>query len=280
MKKILLVLFLLFTFNTAALAATETSVIGRPINGNTIQGLVPEVDGLSNASLRTSINGILKSKAEELGKKAGKGSTVNYEVVFNKTDIFSVILFAENGENKLYSGVNIDASAGKELDNSAIVRDDNAVKKLTGATEFILADGGLRYKSQTTGAYSEFISYAKILPYINISNAERIMRLHRVTNAAFGSVITINAGEPIGILLEANRSTGYTWSLVKAGAGLLELGKAYVMSAENADRVGAPGLDIVFIGAENPGTYNVQLEYKRSWDKFPITTGSFDLVVK
>lgn len=283
MKKILAFLMMFLCFNTIALAAGEPTIIARAVTEKNLKGVIPEADGITNETFRTNINRVLRQKATALAQLTGQDAVVNYEVVLNRPTLFSIILTAENSTKKLYQGVNIDVEAGAECTSDTLFRDVKALKEKTAMNDFVLANGGLLGTATEYGAYTKFIAYSEILTHINISNAERFMKVHRLTNVAFGSEVTVQAGEPLGILLVANRSTGYTWKLGAASKaeGIIELGKAYVMSSAIAEgKTGTPGLDIVFVGALKPGIYNIRLEYARSWDKYPLDTGEFRLVVK
>ena len=47
-----------------------------------------------------------------------------------------------------------------------------------------------------------------------------------------------------------------------------ELGRSYVFACNAAyNRTGMPGLEIIVFGAQEPGEYKVNMEYKRAWEK-------------
>ena len=80
----------------------------------------------------------------------------------------------------------------------------------------------------------------------------------------------MKAGELLALQLESNRTTGYSWFVVGNGyAGqFYELGRSYVLPGNAANnRTGMPGLEIIVFGAQEPGEYKVNMEYKRAWEK-------------
>jgi predicted secreted protein len=97
-----------------------------------------------------------------------------------------------------------------------------------------------------------------------------LLTVYGLTRAVEDKVVTVKAGELLALQLESNRTTGYSWFVEGNGyAGqFYELGRSYVLPGNAANnRTGMPGLEIIVFGAQEPGEYKVNMEYKRAWEK-------------
>jgi predicted secreted protein len=99
------------------------------------------------------------------------------------------------------------------------------------------------------------------------------------TNAA--NVIHVVAGELFLIALDANRTTGYSWSIAKLGGGTLQsVGTTYL--PPRSGQLGAPGQQLLMFRAKHIGSGTVTVIYTRSFDP-QTTTGAkrmtFNIVV-
>ena len=134
----------------------------------------------------------------------------------------------------------------------------------------LFADNGIYTRTNSGAAYSNFVSYSKLFPLLRTGEAGRLLTVYGLTRAAEDKVVTVKAGELLALQLESNRTTGYSWFVEGNGyAGqFYELGRSYVLPGNAANnRTGMPGLEIIVFGAQEPGEYKVNMEYKRAWEK-------------
>lgn len=241
-----------------------------------MQGEIPEIDGLRYTNLQKSVNGILNSKVKDLLAQVGGSGTVSYEVKLNRPSLVGILLKATNGGRTAYQAVNLDMTTGNEFSIRDFVGEGNAVHEILGAYEGVLfADNGIYTRTSSGAAYSNFVSYSKLFPLLRTGEAGRLLTVYGLTRAVEDKVVTVKAGELLALQLESNRTTGYSWFVEGNGyAGqFYELGRSYVLPGNAANnRTGMPGLEIIVFGAQEPGEYKVNMEYKRAWEK----GGGFD----
>ena len=218
-----------------------------------------------------SVNGILNSKVKDLLAQVGGSGTVSYEVKLNRPSLVGILLKATNGGRTAYQAVNLDMTTGNEFSIRDFVGEGNAVHEILGAYEGVLfADNGIYTRTSSGAAYSNFVSYSKLFPLLRTGEAGRLLTVYGLTRAVEDKVVTVKAGELLALQLESNRTTGYSWFVEGNGyAGkFYELGRSYVLPGNAANnRTGMPGLEIIVFGAQEPGEYKVNMEYKRAWEK-------------
>ena len=284
MKKIFLLLFLVFCFASTALANGQITLLARSINDGPIKGVIPEVDGINDVNMQKSINEVLKMRAYELARELPAGSVLSYNQLLDKTSIFSVVLQASTSDRNLYKAVNIDVTTGKECVLSDFFRDKDGFERvLDGYQDLVLSDTGVYTRSEKYSRYERFIPYAALLNFVDISEAWRLLPVHNITKAAEGAALHVKAGELVAIKLDSNRSTGYAWEIdsESKSAGVLEVGTSYLMpSGKDTSAVGVMGADIIVIGASQGGNFPVKLNYKRQWEKYPVSSMKFELIVE
>ena len=226
---------------------------------------MPEEEGNFHA------HGILNSKVIDLLAQVGGSGTVSYEVKLNRPSLVGILLKATNGGRTAYQAVNLDMTTGNEFSIRDFVGEGNAVYEILGAYEGVLfADNGIYTRTSSGAAYSNFVSYSKLFPLLRTGEAGRLLTVYGLTRAVEDKVVTVKAGELLALQLESNRTTGYSWFVEGNGyAGqFYELGRSYVLPGNAANnRTGMPGLEIIVFGAQEPGEYKVNMEYKRAWEK-------------
>ena len=203
--------------------------------------------------------------------QVGGSGTVSYEVKLNRPSLVDILLKATNGGRTAYQAVNLDMTTGNEFSIRDFVGEGNAVHEILGAYEGVLfADNGIYTRTSSGAAYSNFVSYSKLFPLLRTGEAGRLLTVYGLTRAVEDKVVTVKAGELLALQLESNRTTGYSWFVEGNGyAGqFYELGRSYVLPGNAANnRTGMPGLEIIVFGAQEPGEYKVNMEYKRAWEK-------------
>ena len=267
----ILLCFLILGLSTVAFAEQPTTVFSKVVATKNMQGEIPEIDGLRYTNLQKSVNGILNSKVKDLLAQVGGSGTVSYEVKLNRPSLVGILLKATNGGHTAYQAVNLDMTTGNEFSIRDFVGEGNAVHEILGAYEGVLfADNGIYTRTSSGAAYSNFVSYSKLFPLLRTGEAGRLLTVYGLTRAVEDKVVTMKAGELLALQLESNRTTGYSWFVEGNGyAGqFYELGRSYVLPGNAANnRTGMPGLEIIVFGAQEPGEYKVNMEYKRAWEK-------------
>lgn len=262
---------LILGLSTVAFAEQPTTVFSKVVATKNMQGEIPEIDGLRYTNLQKSVNGILNSKVKDLLAQVGGSGTVSYEVKLNRPSLVGILLKATNGGHTAYQAVNLDRTTGNEFSIRDFVGEGNAVHEILGAYEGVLfADNGIYTRTSSGAAYSNFVSYSKLFPLLRTGEAGRLLTVYGLTRAVEDKVVTMKAGELLALQLESNRTTGYSWFVEGNGyAGqFYELGRSYVLPGNAANnRTGMPGLEIIVFGAQEPGEYKVNMEYKRAWEK-------------
>ena len=262
---------LILGLSTVAFAEQPTTVFSKVVATKNMQGEIPEIDGLRYTNLQKSVNGILNSKVKDLLAQVGGSGTVSYEVKLNRPSLVGILLKATNGVRTAYQAVNLDMTTGNEFSIRDFVGEGNAVHEILGAYEGVLfADNGIYTRTSSGAAYSNFVSYSKLFPLLRTGEAGRLLTVYGLTRAVEDKVVTVKAGELLALQLESNRTTGYSWFVEGNGyAGqFYELGRSYVLPGNAANnRTGMPGLEIIVFGAQEPGEYKVNMEYKRAWEK-------------
>ncbi len=246
---------LILGLSTVAFAEQPTTVFSKVVAPKNMQGEIPEIDGLRYTNLQKSVNGILNSKVKDLLAQVGGSGTVSYEVKLNRPSLVGILLKATNGGRTAYQAVNLDMTTGNEFSIRDFVGEGNAVHEILGAYEGVLfADNGIYTRTSSGAAYSNFVSYSKLFPLLRTGEAGRLLTVYGLTRAVEDKVVTVKAGELLALQLESNRTTGYSWFVEGNG------------NAAN-NRTGMPGLEIIVFGAQEPGEYKVNMEYKRAWEK-------------
>ena len=256
---------LILGLSTVAFAEQPTTVFSKVVATKNMQGEIPEIDGLRYTNLQKSVNGILNSKVKDLLAQVGGSGTVSYEVKLNRPSLVGILLKATNGGHTAYQAVNLDMTTGNEFSIRDFVGEGNAVHE-----GVLFADNGIYTRTSSGAAYSNFVSYSKLFPLLRTGEAGRLLTVYGLTRAVEDKVVTMKAGELLALQLESNRTTGYSWFVEGNGyAGqFYELGRSYVLPGNAANnRTGMPGLEIIVFGAQEPGEYKVNMEYKRAWEK-------------
>lgn len=271
--KILGILLCCLMFCSVALADSPTTVFSKIVSTKSIQGEIPEIDGLPYTNLQKNVNGILEAKVKDLLNQVGGSGTISYEVKMNRPTLVGILLKANNGAQTAYQAVNLDMTTGAEFGIRDFVGEGNAIHEILGAYESALfADKGVYTRAAKGTEYNNFISYRKLFPLMRTGEAGRLLTVYGMTRAVEDKVVTVNAGELLALQLESNRTTGYSWFVEESGyAGqFYELGRSYILPSDAVNnKAGMPGLEIIVFGAQEPGEYKVNMEYKRSWEKGP-----------
>jgi inhibitor of cysteine peptidase len=105
----------------------------------------------------------------------------------------------------------------------------------------------------------------------------------KLTMADNGKQVSVNSGETFTIALEANPTTGYSWSVIE-GTGLIleQQGEPTYTPASTTAVAGGGGIQTFLFKATNSGAATLTLGYGRPWEKGvpPVKTFSVKVVVR
>jgi predicted secreted protein len=77
--------------------------------------------------------------------------------------------------------------------------------------------------------------------------------------------LSVTAGETFIVNLDANETTGYSWSVNIADSDILTL-DSNEYEAEETDAVGAGGMTVLTFKANETGETTIELTYSQDWD--------------
>jgi predicted secreted protein len=108
----------------------------------------------------------------------------------------------------------------------------------------------------------------KELPTAAPHTLHRVSELPPVTllEADSGRTIEVERGQRVYVVLGANRTTGYDWTVEASGNALLtSLGNP--IYAQSADVAGSGGTSMWFFGAVGAGKQELVFRYRRPWEQ-------------
>ena len=261
-------------------ADQQTTVLQEEATINKASATLPYIDGSNDVAYEKQLNTLIRETATKLSKEVGGGS-VSYEVKLNRPSLVSILMCATNGSRTVYAGLNLDLTTGKEFTVTDFFVDKEEVQQALGDYERVLfAENGFYLQQEKYGEYSAFVPYAKVLNHMRIGEAGRIMQVARLTNAASGKTLVLDKPGLLALKLNANPSTGYSWQVSASSAAVTKVGSSFTIVREEEAMVGAPGTEIIFLNVQEPGTYTVNMEYKRPWEKLSLDKFSFTVVVR
>ncbi len=106
------------------------------------------------------------------------------------------------------------------------------------------------------------------------------MQLARLTENAAGKTLRLPQSGLIALKLDANPSTGYGWEMSCSSPDVSKVGSSFTIPRSDENKVGVPGVEILVLAVTKPGTYNVRMDYKRSWEKISLNSFSFTVVAE
>lgn len=261
-------------------ADQQTTVLQEEATINKASATLPYIDGSNDVAYEKQLNTLIRETATKLSKEVGGGS-VSYEVKLNRPSLVSILMCATNGSRTVYAGLNLDLTTGKEFTVTDFFVDKEEVQQALGDYERVLfAENGFYLQQEKYGEYSAFVPYAKVLNHMRIGEAGRIMQVARLTNAASGKTLVLDKPGLLALKLNANPSTGYSWQVSASSAAVTKVGSSFTIVREEEAMVGAPGTEIIFLNVQEPGTYTVNMEYKRPWEKLSLDKFGFTVVVR
>lgn len=99
------------------------------------------------------------------------------------------------------------------------------------------------------------------------------------TDEQNGEEVSVALGDTLNLLLQANITTGYSWSVVAIDTAMLrKVGENYVGS--NSEAVGSGGRQWYGFETLSPGVSSLKLAYKRPWESNETPASVFEVRVK
>ena len=153
---------------------------------------------------------------------------------------------------------------------------------LSDYDKVLFAEDGFYLQQQKYGAYNSFVPYNKLLDHMRIGEAGRIMQVARLTAAASGKTLVLDKPGLLALKLASNPSTGYSWQMSANSTAVVRVGSTFIIPREEEERVatGVAGTEILFLNVQQPGTYKVQMEYKRPWERISLDKFTFTIIAR
>lgn len=279
--KILLTTLLCLALCLPVFADQRTTVLRQDVTLGRAQAALPYIDGSNSVDLEKKANGLIMAAAQDLARQVGGGS-VAYEVTLNRPSLVSVLLVAKNGGASAYRGLNLDLTTGAEFGvTDFFVNNDNVKAALHGYENVLFSEDGLLCSGGKYASYDALVvPYSQVLPFMRIGEAGRIMQVAKLTAASSKKTLVLDKGGLIALKLDANPSTGYGWVMSCSSPNVQKVGSSFTIPRAEEERVGVPGTEIVFLAVQQPGTYNIKMEYKRPWEKLSLDSFSFTVIVQ
>ena len=280
--KILLTTILCLLLCLPAFADQQTTVLQEQATLGKASVTLPYIDGSNDAAYEKQLNALIRAAATKLSKEVG-GGAVSYAVKLNRPSLVSLLLTASNGNKVAYQGLNLDLTTGKEFTVTDFFVDKEQVQQALGDYSRVLfAEDGFYLQQEKYGAYNSFVPYNKLLDHMRIGEAGRIMQVVRLTAAASDKTLVLDKPGLLALKLASNPSTGYSWQMSANSTAVVRVGSTFIIPREEEERVatGVAGTEILFLNVQQPGTYKVQMEYKRPWERISLDKFTFTIIAR
>lgn len=279
--KILLTTLICLCLSLPALADQQTTVLQENTKVNKAAAVLPYIDGSNDAAQEKLANALVRDAANKLVKEVGGAGNVSYKVMLNRPSLVSILLEADNGGRKAYTGLNLDLTTGKEFTVTDFFVDNDEVKAALGNYDNVLfAEDGLWVRSGKNAAYSTFVPYSRLVASMRIGEAGRLMQIAKLTQNAANKTVILPKSGLLAIKLDSNPSTGYGWEMSCSSLAVSKVGSSFTIPSSDQERLGAPGIEILVLAVTQPGTYNIRMDYKRSWEKLSLQSFNFTVVAE
>lgn len=279
--KILLTTLLCLSLCLPVLADQQTTVLSQQTAVGKATATLPYIDGSNEVELEKQANTIVREAAAKLVKEVGGQGTLTYKVMLNRPSLVSLLLEVDNGSRIAYKGLNLDLTSGKEFTVTDFFVDNDSVKAALGDYDNVLfGEAGFYIRSGKSAAYSKFVPYGDLLSSLRIGDAGRLLQLARLTENAAGKTLHLPQSGLIALKLDSNPSTGYGWAMSCSSPAVSKVGSSFTIPRNDENRVGVPGVEIMVLAVTKPGTYDVRMDYKRSWEKISLNSFSFTVIAE
>lgn len=268
-------LTLMFLFICAeCLAFSKTAILRKTVEN---KGSLPFIDGLPSISIQKQANSLINTTVDKLRAETGGNARVSYQIFLNKPTLVSMLFTAAGSRGIRCQGLTIDLTSGTPVPSSDFFYLKDKFREIVPHDDFVYTEKTLLLRDKD-GKYSRMIPYTQLLPYINIANGGRVLASYRLTKEGSGKLMELNTNEMVAIFLDSNPSTGYDWHMTqgKKLEGLVDMGSSFFMPVKNDPRMtGVGGMTIHVLSFSLPGTYRVEYEYARPFEKAKKTEKVF-----
>jgi inhibitor of cysteine peptidase len=94
-----------------------------------------------------------------------------------------------------------------------------------------------------------------------------------------GRVVEIGAGQQFTVRLPSNATTGFRWVVADAGP-VTQVGESVYKAPQDSGVVGAGGTEVFTFKTDASGSGELQLEYRRPWEKSAAAEKTWSVTVK
>lgn len=247
---------------------------------------LPVIDGSADEAAEKAANELLLKAAKNVARAVGNNGFVDYEVTLNRPSLLSVLMKAENGRSFAYEAVNIDMSSGQPFGLHDFYMDNEATKSEFGKVKDVLfTEKGIAKQLKKEGEYDQLVSYIDLLPFMRIGEAGRLVKIARLTNKAEGKTVTLDHCGLVAFKLETNPQSGFTWNLANSPAyrnKVVKVGSSFIIPGYQDQKALEQRMpqEILMVAMMEPGRYEVQLEFRRPWDRTSAKKKNFKVIVK
>ncbi len=281
--RIFLIALLWLLLCLPAFADQQTTVLFEQVTIDKAEGRLPFIDGSTDTDMEKQANSLMHSTVKDMVKAAGGYGIISYEVVLNRPSLIGVLLKVSNKSNNIVKGLNIDLTTGQEFTVTDFFINNDTVKAALGDySDVLFTERGICTRSGGIGNYTNVITYSSLLTSMRIGEAGRLLQIARLTENAEGKNLFIKRGNMMAIKLDTNPSTGFRWEM-KLDKGdekkIVKVGSSFMMPKSSDQRVGVPGSEVLMLAAEESGNCKVTMEYKRPWERLPLKSFSFTVII-
>ncbi|MCD8198575.1 MAG: protease inhibitor I42 family protein [Phascolarctobacterium sp.] len=281
--RIFLIALLCLLFCFPAFADQQTTVLFEQVTIDKAEGRLPFIDGSTDTDMERQANSLMHSIIKDMVKDAGGYGSISYEVVLNRPSLIGVLLKVSNNSNNIVKGLNVDLTTGKEFTVTDFFINNDTVKAALGDySDVLFTEKGICTRSGGRGNYTNVVTYSSLLTSMRIGEAGRLLQIARLTENAEGKTLFIKKGNLMAIKLDTNTSTGFRWEMKLEKADekkIVKVGSSFIMPKSSDQRVGVPGSEVLMLAAEESGTCKVTMEYKRPWERLPLKSFSFTVII-
>lgn len=269
-----IILSLVFLLPGEVLALPGTTVLSKGVEK--AYGEIPETEGFRDASFQAGINGHIREAVNQLKAlvKGKNNAFYSYEVEKNTPDFLSIVMkvYADGGYVGAKS-VNIDMRSGNaysfsefftvndefftKLENQLGWRPDpsSAIGFSSQGIVFISGQG----EKQT-------VPYNEVFKWLHVSKLGYYIDAYYLTENANDKLFRGKVGDIVILRLETNKTTGFSWVAKNTDyQPVLEyVGSSYLLTS---NQIGASGYEMFVFGLKEKGEVNLEMDYKRGWEK-------------
>lgn len=281
--RIFLIALLCLLLCSSSFADQQATVLFEQVTIDKAEGRIPYIDGSTDTDMEKQANSLMYATVKDMVKAVGGYGSISYEVVLNRPSLIGVLFKVSNNGQRLVKGLNVDLTTGKEFTVTDFFVNNDTVKSVLGDySDVLFTERGICTRNSGIGDYTNIIAYSSLLASMRMGEAGRLLQIVRLTENAEGKNLSIKKGNLMAIKLETNPSAGFRWEIKLDKADekkIAKVGSSFMMPKSSDQRIGVPGTEILMLAAEESGTCKVTMEYKRPWERLPLKSFSFTVII-